>query len=114
MPPMPMVAVGSMKKASSVQNTRSHGHTIRWPPPMQPPCTAAIVGFMRPWMSRISSHAVRMTASGGAGCGFLRFAPTQKCLPSAFITTTRESSTFARCHAPWNSAWNAPSYAFTG
>jgi hypothetical protein len=46
MPPMPMSAVGSMKNASSVQNTRSHGHTIRCPPPMQPPWTAAIVGLV--------------------------------------------------------------------
>ena len=114
MPPIIISAVGSMKNASSVQKTRSHGHTIRWPPPMQPPCTAAIVGFATDWMSRISSAGGSTDAPSGAGCGSRRFAPTQKCRPVACMTTTCESSCFARCHASWNSTWNAPSYMFTG
>ncbi len=50
----------------------------------------------------------------GARSGSFRLAPTQKCFPFARITTTRESSVLARCHAAWNSAWNASSYALTG
>ena len=111
---MPMLAVGSMKKASSVQKTRSHGHTIRWPPPMHPPCTAAMVGFMTELDQPDLVPRREDGAPGGAGCGSLRLAPTQKCLPFALHHDARESSVFARCQAPWNSTWNASSYAFTG
>ncbi len=114
MPPIPMAAVGSMKNASSVQKTRSQGQTIRCPPPMHPPCTAAIVGFMTDAMRRISSGADSRTVPGAARSGSFRLAPTQKCFPFARITTTRDSSVLARCHACWNSAWNASSYALTG
>ena len=90
MPPMPPTAAsGSRKNASSLQKMRSHGNTKRWPPPMQPPCTAAMVGFMRLRTKSSSSHSVMRSASDGASrCEPSSSAPAQKCLPVARSTST--------------------------
>jgi hypothetical protein len=115
-----MCTTGSENSAFSAATIRSQGQQSMSPPAMHLPWTAAIDGLGTLRQRRVYSRYLRASTLtihsrvifSGAHSRSFRSCPAEKCLPLAFSTMTRTSSSAAaRVQAASRSSSSAPVWA---